>query len=595
MAPPPRPSHAPRVVASSDRGSARRLVRFARGSLLAAALGLGCAPAGDGTETKVAEAQGAVSSDLGTLLTFSFEGEVLVAPDGASPEASIARQLHYTIGQLNGAGGVSSPATVRVSAVERSGAHGPNGALETIRYHAELPVAWPSQDHLPSTYPLILPLRVDEEGESLLRLTSSAACFESLSESGLWYEYRPEAPGCALIVPLSRPLAAVTPGPLRSSRRHPEQHRIWEDGSLSVLAIFRKDTPGSTSGGDLGRVAFAGFVKALRDALGPEATVLLNDWNAGIPGPAPGFEATDITLSRTFPDGRTVHAVVLLTDLVAPPEGAALLGNYARFLQRYTELGPTADLVVYAGHSGLGDNIRSIANHASFLPGKYQMMYLDACDSFAYAGDTLALTRGAATPEDPTGTRNLDVIVNAMPATFAGMPAAAMAIVEALLPGKEARTYEEILAGFDTARVGFVLGDEDNAYRPSHGLPPGPVFSLRGQADHRHAVVTQTPLLPPGDYAFELGPDWAQGGRSQGLGLDAQVPGSPDLDVRCAPSSSPLGPRSSRCQLRLDTPAKLELRITGDRQGAFALTGFALPRAAEAVEFPQPGSRQRMK
>ncbi|MEO7329065.1 MAG: hypothetical protein ABI193_10830, partial [Minicystis sp.] len=583
--------------------------------LASAFLCVGCSDGTDGGDEAAAPlgaTQAAVSSDLGTLLTFSFDGEVLVHPDGPSIEESIAQQLHYTIGQLNGAGGVSSPATARVSNIQRSGAHthghgrdhGAQAAPEEIHYHAELPVAWPSQDNLPSSYPLILPLRVDADGESLLQQTSSSACFDSLSESGLWYDYRPGNPGCTMIVPLARPLATVTPAPLRSAGRYPEQDRIWEDGTLSVLAIFRKDAPGSTSSADLGRVAFAGFVQSLLETLGPETKVLLNAGVGHKPGAAPGFEATDITLSRAYPHGRTVNVIVLLEDVVALPEGTTFLGNYSRFLQRYAALSPTADLILYNGHSGLGDNIRSIADNSSFLPGKYQMMYLDACDSFAYMSDDLGLSRGAQTADDPTGTRNLDVIVNGMPATFAGMPAAAMAIVEALLPDAEPRTYEAILAGFDPARVGFVLGDEDNVYRPSPspGLSAAPVFALRGAADHRSPQIAQTPLLPPGDYAFELGPNWAAGGKSDALTLDARALGSPDLAVRCERSSSELGARSARCTLRLDSAANVELTVTGDHHTAFALTGFALTatldptlRAKAQIDALQPGSRQRMK
>jgi hypothetical protein len=318
-------------------------------------------------------------------------------------------------------------------------------------------------------------------------------------------------------------------------------------------------------------------VAALRAALGPETSVLLNPGGGSPHLPQPGLEPTDITLSRAYPDGRRVDVVVLLEDVVAAPSGPAFLGGYTRFLRRYAELGPTADLVLYNGHSGLGENIRAISDHGSFLPGKYQIMYLDTCDSFAYVSADLPLSR--ATPDDPAGTRNLDVVVNSMPATFAGMPAAAMALVGALLPGAAPQRYEDILAGFDPSRVGFVLGDEDNRPSPPYALPQAPVFSLHGEADPGAARSLQTPLLPAGDYVFELGPDWARGGPSSALSLEARSLGSPDLaaEPRCQRSSSLVGPRSARCQIHLAAPTMIALEVRGDAKAPFALTGFALP------------------
>ena len=149
----------------------------------------------------------------------------------------------------------------------------------------------------------------------------------------------------------------------------------------------------------------------------------------------------------------------------------------------------------------------------------------------------------------------------------------------ALLPGAAPQRYEEILAAFDPSRVGFVLGDEDNRPFAPSALPGAPVFSRRGEADPGAALPLQTPLLPAGDYAFELGPDWARGGPSSALSLAARALGSPDLAAapRCQRSSSLVGPRSARCEIHLAAPAVIALDVSGDAEAPFALTGFALP------------------
>lgn len=542
-------------------------------------------------EGDLAEARAAVSSEQGTLLLFSFEGRVLSARRDLPARAIIEHQLLYTIGQLNGRGGVSSPATLRLLAIEEGASAPPPGepgrpmaaiadsGPREIRYHAELPVAWPSKSDIPSSLRLILPLRVDEAGEALLRQTSAPACFDLLSESALWYDYRPENPGCAFLAPMIQPIAAVSPGERRSSGRYPELDRLWEDGALDVLAIFRKDVPGSTYTGDVGRKAYVGFVESLLAALGPEASVRPRVAASSASPSIPSLDTSDLTISRTYPDGRRVNVVVLLEDVVAPPDTLALLPAYSSFLHRYTELGPTADVVLYEGHSGLGRNIRAITDQAAFLPGRYQLFYLDTCDSFAYLSDDFAERRGALTPDDPEGTQNLDVLVNAMPATFAGMPAAAMSIVEALLPDAEPRTFEGILQGFDRERMGFVKGDEDNPQHPSSGSPPAPLVSLHTTIDEQTTQIT-TPLLPRGELVFELGPDWEKGQKSGALSLEARVigRGASQSRLSCQGSSSTLDHRSSRCVVELAAEAKIELTLASDRPSDVSLVGFARRR-----------------
>ncbi|MFO0755850.1 MAG: hypothetical protein U0359_05135 [Byssovorax sp.] len=542
-------------------------------ALLALSLGLGCGKDGSKAPTPLDEAPQVFKGHHAALLVFDFEGRTLIGPDEPSEHAAIERQLLYSIGQLNGAGGVSAPVSARLDRIERGEPRG-DGSVE-IRYHAELPVAWPAEHEIPETYRLRLPLRADAAGEGWLAATSSPACFDGQSESGLWYEIRPDRPGCRFLVPMVEAVAAVSPGPTHALGRYPEIDRIWEDGALDVLAIFRKDNPGPASAADVGRVAFMGFVNAARAALGPEAVVVATP-ERGAAGAPPGMGATDITLSRRYPDGRAVHIVVLLEDAVAPPSRIDLVPRYARFLQRYAELGPTADIVLYNGHSGLGDNVRAIADASSSLPGKYQLFYMDACDSFAYMTGDLAHRRAARTPEDPLGSRHLDVLLHAAPVTFAGMPTAAMAIVFAMLPDRAPLPYDEILAGFERGRIGFVMGDEDNAYHPSRGLPPLPFLAHHGELDGERPLTVTTEELPAGAHAFVLGADWAKGGRRGALSLEARVSdgGAPSEPVRCERSSSGLAPGASRCLVRLDAPASVTLSLRGDRGSAFSLHGF---------------------
>ena len=52
---------------------------------------------------------------------------------------------------------------------------------------------------------------------------------------------------------------------------------------------------------------------------------------------------------------------------------------------------------------------------------------MNGCDTFAYVDDALADIRQRLNPDDPTGTRYLDVLTNVMPSYFRDMGDASMA------------------------------------------------------------------------------------------------------------------------------------------------------------------------
>ena len=75
----------------------------------------------------------------------------------------------------------------------------------------------------------------------------------------------------------------------------------------------------------------------------------------------------------------------------------------AAFNKRYAELATNADLIMYNGHAGLGANVRYLSTLGHWFPGKYQILFMDGCDTFAYIDDTIPKQRAALNPDDPTG------------------------------------------------------------------------------------------------------------------------------------------------------------------------------------------------
>src|SRR5438132_536101 len=167
-----------------------RLLRALFVCLLAAA----CGRAAELT----AESEDPFTSDVATLMTFEFDGELFtIAP--ASPKGQFRAQLLYTVGQLNHVSSVARLDRVQLSGIVSAAV---GSGLTRIRYHARLPVAWGSKTSLPTSFSLVLPKRVDATGLAAFFARYSPTC--NLAEghemlvSNFWYHYRPALAGCSI-------------------------------------------------------------------------------------------------------------------------------------------------------------------------------------------------------------------------------------------------------------------------------------------------------------------------------------------------------------------------------------------------------------
>jgi hypothetical protein len=182
---------------------------------------------------------------------------------------------------------------------------------------------------------------------------------------------------------------------------------------------------------------------------------------------------------KTLPDGRTVHVDARMVEHA--------LDTSPDIDSWYSARTAEADLILYNGHAGFGANVRSLMEKGQFRTGKYVILSLNACDTFAYLDDSLAKRRAALNPDDPAGTKYMDVISNVMPGYFQDGPLMSMALIRALV--EPPVTYDDILSRLDPAQAANVTGEEDNTFLPSEEPPP---------ADHvQSAPVSGDPGLPP--------------------------------------------------------------------------------------------------
>jgi len=521
-------------------------------ALLAATLPLsaGCTAADDlyDGETVKSEDGKDDASSVALFVDFTFDAQVTTTSSW-NRQQTIEDQLLYTIGMLNGENSVGRLDRLQLSDVEATSADG----VTTISYHAVLPVAWGDKQHVPSSFTLRLPRDLSYQGVNKFVESYGHSCVDwgahDVDSGSIWYYYRPRASGCHLAdADVVVAEAAVSVSPVNTTGKYPEYDKVWEDGALEVLAIFGKYEDGATTG-DAGIGGYNTFVSSINSELGRLGTVTTVP--ATVPS-SPGVSTPDIEWRVTRSDGKSVHVVALLVDNVR----TAL--TTSAFRSRYEALSSHADLIVYNGHAGLGANIRALASYGRWVQGQYAIVFMNGCDTYAYVDSALFDAHKAVNPDDPTGTRYLDIVTNAMPSFFANMAGASMALVRGLLRNDDPQTFESIFRSVDRSQVVLVSGEQDNRFQPGGGDEPPVVtwdgLSGAGTVTRGQEKRWETPTLPAGAYLFEL-----TGTSDADLYVRrGTAPTTSSFDCRPYKTGS-----NETCRVTLDAPSVVHVMVRG--------------------------------
>ena len=419
-------------------------------------LAIGCAAPTDEAAPVEEGSEDAYTSATARLLDMEFDGEVQMA--FGDPDQTIRDQMLFTIGQLNGRTGVGRLDKLELSNVKSEQVNG----LTRVTYHAKLPVSMAKTTKFGRSYTFVLPKRADWEGQEAFYKKYSGGHGGGCTDWGAhdletgiyWYYYRPEQSGCTLDAnDVVKTKASVRVSPENTRNSYPEYDKIWSDKTLNVVAIFGKVEDGAKTSADRGIWSHGHFVSTMRREL-PGAKVT----PANV-ADRPGIESPDVTIESTLPDGRKVKITSFLVDNVR--EGGPA------FERRYNELSADADVIAYNGHAGLGQNVRALAKMGTFKPAQYQIVYMNGCDTFAYVDGTLAETRAKLNPDDPTGTKYMEILTNSMPPNWDSLPNNTMSLIRDLMKLDAPESYTSLLSHFDQSGFVAVTGDEDNKFKPA--------------------------------------------------------------------------------------------------------------------------------
>jgi MYXO-CTERM domain-containing protein len=316
-----------------------------------------------------------------------------------------------------------------------------------------------------------LPTRLGEAQQAAFVTKYGTTCVDpavgTADPGSMFLFYRPAQPGCVLAAEdVSTFTATVSDSAMNTRGKYPEYHRLWADNALEIVSMFSHEYTTPTPG-DEGVAAYDDFVWRVHQLLGelqPNDSLRSEPANLS---PA-GTGSSQVRLAALLPDGRSIAINVMLV-------GHALTDDGAAFDAWYDTLTPTADVILYNGHAGLGANVRTLMSKGSFVPEHYMIWFANGCDTFAYVDRTLVDRRALLNPEDPGGTKFMDTVTNVMAGYFRSLGPTSLTFLRALVdvrnPQLPPKTYEQIFQGIDPTQVVVVTGEEDNVLEP---LPPAP-------------------------------------------------------------------------------------------------------------------------
>lgn len=371
-------------------------------------------------------------------------------------KTQISSQLKFLIGYFNNFN--SGPDLERLDISDIKAQRTGNGFK--VAYKATLTVAWARGIELPKDLILYLPER--GTADFISRFTSVYGgdkygnCRDDYPDAptsfNFFYHYRPLNGTCKikeriagsndLLVTIN---TTITPSLRKSFDKSPEYSKIWNDNELSVFIIDGKYERKGLDDTDDGVAAFRKMYKNIIAKYGaPNLSNVENKLNLSSTNPF-------VEIEYIFADQTKMTIRIFLVGQLSTPTP-----NEVAVIQKYTAI---SDVVIYSGHAGLGANSDKLINLAKFQKNKYQIYFIDGCDTFSYVGKKL-FSKVSAINNGKKGTLFLDVITNAMPSYFTSSATNNINVIDSMIGSTD--TYYELLLKIDEYQRSVVDGEEDN-------------------------------------------------------------------------------------------------------------------------------------
>lgn len=285
-------------------------------------------------------------------------------------------------------------------------------------------------------------------------------------EKYFWYFFNPKAYSC----PLKENVDYFSvPGVLNyyanTTATFPEYDRLFVNGELNFHILFGMDNSSldwnPKSSKDLSAHSYRQIKQTLTQ-WGYTSKVWTQQelksffGNLGFWGGQPYVEE----LAKKTPKGIVRYRIFFGASTIY--EGLA----FQKFLS-YSLM--NSSIMLYAGHSGLGEylNLDLIQNNSQLKmtanQQRYQIYYFNSCSSYPYYNNQYFSLK--KTPNDPKGTKNLDIITNGLSTLFIAIAPSSLTLMQAVeiysTQGKKV-SYQEIMNKANSENLIGINGDEDN-------------------------------------------------------------------------------------------------------------------------------------
>lgn len=413
-------------------------------------------------------------------LTFQNEVEFKATPAQAKSESfvrkKIDRQIQHLYGPMSDTNPKAAPkGTYRLSRISVTSTHQGGLYRAQYAYEGEIVVQFTKR----TTYRVPLPVNPDRVYQAGL-VGENAPCTDPhyQTEGDFWYFWSPKHVGCPLREGVD--FTYVT-GDLdiqeNTKETFPEYKKLLDDsGTLRIDLLIglidgEKYSTDVDKSRDPGATEYREVHRWLLDK-GFEGRIWTSnetqEYLRGL-GYADRFKYTPRIeeLKKTTPTGTLL--VRMFFGYTEVSEDADV------FHYVYKDGLENASVMLYAGHSGLGgnldlDDLEATHGFKIELPkNRYQIYLFDSCSSYSYYNSRYFDRK--KTDQDPSGTKNLDILTNGLSSIVSDGAQTVEKIIsafDAYLTSNKATSYQTLIRSITQGYtwgdyLTGVNGDEDNA------------------------------------------------------------------------------------------------------------------------------------
>lgn len=346
------------------------------------------------------------SSSFVKKISFSISEGLVFSARSISSDLVVKNQLQYMFGVLNELdSGIDFP-SLKIEVKKQKIIDG----IAEINYKASGLIAWDSRKEIPRLLNFVVPKHGDQEGlADFLNKYQKNCSKKSSSLATFWNYYRPHHEGCLLqgAVPEDAILISATLKEAHTSNnREPNYREIFDDNTLEITAIITRDNPVDTQ--DVSNSDFRNLCDFFaKDSI---STKQLNQE----------------CHTEGFKNGQMLKSHIFLVDNFNDKPDL--------FLQKLAPYFVTSDVITYNGHSGMGVNIESWMKYYPVSKDKYQIIFLNSCDTFGYFRNEF-FDRIKILNQSKSSSDYVDVILNATPNFFGTFANSNKQLIDSLLKG----------------------------------------------------------------------------------------------------------------------------------------------------------------